>query len=197
MPNNVVKEDEELLNIIKSLRPNEQAILRSQLKDLQQHDENQAISETENQEKTEFVKRLVGKTYSKNEQIQLRIEALVKLFKYRRELLEDSLTTTQVGNMLGVTRQAPYERYKAGTLLAVCDNGEYRFPLWQFDPKGANGVIDGLPEILKALLISDFAKLSWLTSPNPYFEGETPINLLKKGEKERVLNEAVGVGVGY
>lgn len=198
MPYKLVKEEEELLNIIKSLSSQEQKIFISQLKSLEQKEDLEATPSQEDfPEKAEFLKRLGGKTYTRKERTELMIETLVRVFRYRRELLTDSGTTSQIAEILGVTRQAPYERYKAGTLLAIYDNGEYRFPLWQFDPNGPNGVIDGLPKVLKALKMSDFAKLSWLSSPNPYFEGKTPIALLKQGDKQRVIDEAMGVGIAH
>jgi hypothetical protein len=56
-------------------------------------------------------------------------------------------------------------------------------------------VIEGFPEVLRALNLSDFAKLSWLVRSNPILDGLTPIAALKQGLKERVIEEAVGVGV--
>jgi Protein of unknown function (DUF2384) len=73
------------------------------------------------------------------------------------------------------------------------DNGSYRFPIWQFDPGGADGVVNGLPMVLKGLQVSDFAKLNWLTRPNPVLEGLTPIVALKQGQLERVVQEAKGI----
>ena len=86
----------------------------------------------------------------------------------------------------------------AGTLLGLKDNGVYKFPLWQFDPEGDDGVIDCLPELLKTLQISDFAKLNWLTKPLRAFEGRTPVEVLKSGDDkdiEDLIVEARGVGV--
>jgi hypothetical protein len=55
-------------------------------------------------------------------------------------------------------------------------------------------VIEGLPAVLKALAISDYAKLNWLTRANAYLEDTTPIQALKAGQKKRVLAEAAAVG---
>jgi hypothetical protein len=43
--------------------------------------------------------------------------------------------------------------------------------------------------------MSDFAKLNWLVRSNPILDGLTPIAALKQGLKERVIQEALGVGV--
>jgi hypothetical protein len=54
----------------------------------------------------------------------------------------------------------------------------------------------GLPAVPKALEISDYTKLNWLIRFNPYLDGQTPIQALKAGQKERVLAEAFAVGAG-
>jgi hypothetical protein len=97
---------------------------------------------------------------------------------------------------LGTSRQTPHDRVSSQTLLAIRNNGKLCFPSWQFDPEGSDGVIEGLPAVLKTLEISDYAKLNWLTRLNPYLDGQTPIQALKVGQKERVLAEASAVGAG-
>lgn len=78
-------------------------------------------------------------------------------------------------------------------MLAVLDGGSLRFPSWQFDPSGPNGVIEGLPEVLRALRTKPFVKLSWLVRTNQMFDRKTPVELLKKGETERVVRAARAV----
>ena len=99
-----------------------------------------------------------------------------------------------MAKLLGTSRQTPHDRIKSQTLLGVLDKGTYRFPAWQFDPEGPDGVIDGLPEVLRVLEVSDFAKLNWLMRPNPFLDGLTPLVALKQGQKERVIREAAAVG---
>lgn len=139
---------------------------------------------------------ITGKSFSRQARIQLEMEALSQHFQHRRQLLESSLTAVQVAQLLGTSRQTPHDRVSSQTLLAIRDNGKLCFPLWQFDPAGSDGVIQGLPAILKALEISDYAKLNWLTRVNPYLDAQTPIQALKAGQKERVLAEASAVGAG-
>ncbi|MEL6931247.1 MAG: hypothetical protein AAFO95_21895, partial [Cyanobacteria bacterium J06600_6] len=116
-----------------------------------------------------------------------------------RGLLEGSITTPQVAELIGCQAiTTVHDRRKAGTLLGLKDNGVYKFPVWQFDPEGDDGVIDRLPELIKTLEISDFAKLSWLTKSLRVFEGRTPIEILKSGSNEDIedlIIEAAGVGV--
>lgn len=79
-------------------------------------------------------------------------------------------------------------------MLGVLDNGVWRYPIWQFDPEGPNGVVDGLPDVLKALTVSELAKASWLTRTNQVLK-TTPIEALKQGRKKDVITEALAVGV--
>ncbi len=143
-----------------------------------------------------LAKAITGKFFSRQEQIQLEMETLSRHFQHRRQLLEPSFTEIQVAQLLGASPQTPHDLVSSKTLLAIRDDGKLCFPSWQFDPEGPDGVIDGLPAVLKALEISDYAKLNWLTRVNPYLDSQTPIQSLKSGQKERVLAEASAVGVG-
>lgn len=134
--------------------------------------------------------KLTGRQYSKQEAARLEITSLLRYFEKRKQLLQGSLTASEVANLLGTTRQTPHDRFNKKSLLAVKDNGVWKFPLWQFDPAGADGVIAGLPDVLKALEGSEFTKLNWLTSPNPYLNNLTPVEALKQGEKKKVIQEA-------
>lgn len=144
-----------------------------------------------------LVAELTGYQFSEVERLELEFASLVRNFQWRRELLKGALSASQVAeDLLGTSRQTPHDRLKSNSLLAVLDRGSWRFPVWQFDPEGPDGVIDGLPEVLKALKVSQLSKLSWLVRPNPFLDGLTPVEALKQGQKERVLAEAVGIGAG-
>jgi hypothetical protein len=138
-----------------------------------------------------------GRTYGEHERAGLEISALLRYFQRRRQLLEGALTAPQVARLLGISRQTPHDRAKSGSLLAVLDRGVLRFPAWQFDPEGPYGVVPGLPAVLRALRIPPLSKISWLTRPNPYLDGLTPLEALKRGEIERVVDEATAVESGY
>lgn len=83
--------------------------------------------------------------------------------------------------------------------MAVLDHGTLRFPFWQFDSEGPDGVIEGLPQVLRALQGSPLAQISWLTTPNsvlhrgPEDSGITPLEALKSGQIQRVVELACGV----
>jgi hypothetical protein len=137
-----------------------------------------------------------GRVWSPAERVEAEIEVLARSFARRRALLADTLTASQVARLLNTSRQTPHDRVASGTLLAVLDRGAWRFPLWQFDPQGPDGVVAGLPAVLRALSVTPLAKLSWLTSPNAQFDGATPLEHLRAGELERVVALAHGVGSG-
>jgi hypothetical protein len=150
-------------------------------------------------QKKALAKKIVGDDYSEGNLVVLELANLERYYQRRRELLDSSITTTQVANLIGCQAiTTVHDRRKANTLLALKDNGVYKFPLWQFDPEGDDGVVDDLPEILKTLQVSNFAKLNWLNKSLRAFDDQTPIEILKKGEREEIedlIIEAAGVGV--
>ena len=128
---------------------------------------------------------------------ELEFQALQARFAMRRELLRQCIGTTEVVSLLGLrNRQTPLDRIRAGTLLAIRDQGKRRYPLWQFDPDGPDGVIAGLPDVLAALPMADLIKARWLQRPQPLLDGHMPLQLLREGQRDRVLAEARAVGRG-
>lgn len=136
-----------------------------------------------------------GRAYSATDHVRLEAAALPDYFQHRRALLAGSLTASQVASILGTSRQTPHDRVESGSLLAVMDRGALRFPLWQFDPEGPDGVAYGLPDVIRALHVSPLAKMSWLTRANSAFDGATPLDALRRGEIEAVVDEASAVGI--
>jgi hypothetical protein len=137
-----------------------------------------------------------GRTWSPAERVEAELEVLARSFARRRALLADALTASQVARLLHTSRQTPHDRVASGSLLAVLDRGAWRFPAWQFDPQGPDGVVAGLPSVLRALAVGPLAKASWLTSANAQLDGATPLARLKAGESARVVALAHGVGSG-
>jgi hypothetical protein len=157
----------------------------------------QAIAPQETSpERAEFLAALTGgRTLSEKERLELEAAGIARYFQKRQELLQDSLSAPEAARLLGTSRQTPHDRVKAGTLLGVRERGGLRFPRWQFDPEGPDGVLAGFLDVLKALNVSALAKVSWFVRPNPYLEGRTPLEALRAGEVERLVSIARGVGV--
>ena len=129
--------------------------------------------------------------------ILFEFQSLQDRFASRCSLLAQTIGAAEVAQLLGArSRQTAHDRIKAGTLRAVRDQGHWRFPLWQFDPDGPDGVIDHLSAVIAVLPVSDLAKVLWLQRPQPVFPGATPIDWLRQGHVEEVLTEARQVGRG-
>ncbi|MDJ0901666.1 MAG: DUF2384 domain-containing protein [Xenococcus sp. MO_188.B8] len=147
-------------------------------------------------EEIELAKEIAGDDYSDEPSWHLELANLHRLYERRRRLLAKSLTSTEVAELLDwKTRKTIHDKLKAKDILGIKDKGIYRFPLWQFDPEGDDGILDGLPQVLKALEVSDFTKLNWLSKPHPAFDNQTPIEMLKQGKIDDVLVEARGVNL--
>lgn len=145
-------------------------------------------------EEADFVNALSSdRTFTRQERVDLETQSLARYFSHRRHLLEDSLSSVQVAQILGSSRQTPHDRIRAGTLLAVEDGGRLRFPRWQFDPAGPQGVVAGLPSVIQALSVPPLTQVKWLQTPSPYLEDRTPLEALKAGDIERVLPAAYAV----
>lgn len=150
-------------------------------------------------EKRELAKKIAGKDYvepNPSRLLELELTNLQRYYQRRQELLADSITSSKVVELLGCeNRSTVRDRRLAHKILGIKDKGVYKYPLWQFDPEGDDGVVDGLKEVLAALDVSDFAKLNWFSLPHLAFEGQTPIEILKQGEVEALVVEARAVGV--
>jgi excisionase family DNA binding protein len=119
-----------------------------------------------------------------------------RAFLQRRQMLAETITVKEAADLLGIGRQSLHDRLKSASLLAVKDRGQWRFPLWQFDPEGPDGILDGLPETLRALRgpISDVGKVRWFLMPKDALDGDTPLNALRAGNADDVVQAAQALG---
>jgi hypothetical protein len=129
------------------------------------------------------------------EQQAMELAALINFFNYRKNLLSGSISATKAAEMLGVSRTTVHERIRTGQLLGILDNNVMKMPTWQFDPHGPNGAVNGLAEVLAVLPANVLSKISWLSSTNPIFGNQRPIDVLKNGQLQDVINEARAVEV--
>jgi hypothetical protein len=143
--------------------------------------------------KAGLVRRLASRELSQADRVDLEQWALIDHFRHREQLLQGALSAPEVAQRLGITRQAAYDRAKRGSLLAVMDRGALRFPGWQFDPEGDNGVVPGLPRVARALRVPPLGKISWMVRPNAYLGGVIPLDRLRAGQVEEVVDLARGV----
>ncbi len=105
----------------------------------------------------------------------------------RRELLEQDggiLSPSNVGKLLGITRQAVGLRRSADKLLGIENGRGYVYPAWQFQDAG---MVPGIEEILEILGNTDpLTKVIFFLSHDHALAGQRPIDLLLKGKIEDV-----------
>lgn len=93
---------------------------------------------------------------------------------------------------LGVSRQTVNEWRQQGRVIGLKSNKQgYRYPLTQLDArKRPLSMIASLVDIFGG----HWAAWSWLTAPHAGFGGNTPLDMLKTGETDRVMAAAEGAG---
>ena len=104
------------------------------------------------------------------------------------------LSQEQLGDRLGVSRQAVEKRVREGSLLAVPGpSNRRRFPTVQFTDDGE--VVEGLREVRQALPFRNpWAVLNFLVNPDDRLGGRRPIDALKAGETDEVVEAARRIG---
>jgi hypothetical protein len=109
-----------------------------------------------------------------------------------RELLggdDGALTVGDVAKLLDISRQAIDKRRKAGQLLGVeVAKRGVLYPAWQFIE---TGTVAGLAEVLALLQEHDsWAQARFFVTENDRLGGKRPLDLLRRGKSERVLDAA-------
>jgi hypothetical protein len=96
--------------------------------------------------------------------------------------------------MQGVSRQRIYKRVQDGSLLAVPGpSNNWHYPTVQFQADGS--VVKGLRAVREALPTRNpWAVLNFLVQPDDRLNGRKPIELLKAGEIEDVVDAARSMG---
>lgn len=118
--------------------------------------------------------------------------AFIRGIEASRRLIDEhggALTAVQVAGILGISWQMVENRRRSGKLLAVSSGRHgYRYPVWQFDE---SGVLPGLEDVLKALVPHDeWMQVAFFVNSNQRLANRTPIQALKLGEVELVLDAA-------
>lgn len=128
-------------------------------------------------------------------------QARLRGLRASRELLASAgggLTSKQVAELLGITRQAVDKKRKEGKLLALrLGSRGYAYPASQLTKQG---VLPGWTEVLAILRHHDprqedpWRGLIFLMSPNSYLGGESPLQRLLAGDTAAVLRAAGSFG---
>jgi hypothetical protein len=114
----------------------------------------------------------------------------------QRTLLEQSggvLGVDKVADLLGLSRQAVDKRRRRGQLLGLTRGKRgYVYPAWQFE---GGKTLPNLEQILDALRDHDpWMQLTFFVNENDRLEGRTPIEELRSGHADRVLETARSYG---
>jgi hypothetical protein len=122
-----------------------------------------------------------------------RSRALLHGVNLAREDLKSSggaYDLAQVQSLLGVSRQAIDKRVRQGSLLAVPGPRNRRhYPTVQFRQDGS--VVEGLQKVRDVLPSRNpWVVLNFLVNPDPRLGEQRPIDLLKKGQVETVIESA-------
>lgn len=115
----------------------------------------------------------------------------------KRSLLEaegGTLTAVEVAELLGLRRQSVDLRRKKGLLIGLShERRGYRYPKWQFTDDGL--VLEGLTSILTILKHQGpWEQAAYMLNRNQRLDGERPLDLLRSGQKKRLLEAASNYG---
>ena len=124
--------------------------------------------------------------------------ALARNLEHRRQLLEDAggtLSAVEVGQLLGISRQAVDKRRSSRSLLAVRDASDWRYPACQF---GSQEVVQGIGSVVTAFdQQGPWVALDFLLADDDALGGVSPLQVLKSGDHglvERLLRAESGDG---
>jgi hypothetical protein len=116
----------------------------------------------------------------------------LKGIQAKKELLNREggvITSGQVTELLGISRQAVDKRRRQGKLLALSlGKRGYFYPVWQFSE---NGVLPGFETIMNVLKNYDpWMKVVFMLNANDRLDNRTPLEELREGQLDRVFEAA-------
>jgi hypothetical protein len=124
------------------------------------------------------------------------LAAKMRGLKRKRNMLDvagGALSSQEVADVLGISRQAVDKRRASNQLLALTQGRRgYSYPRFQFEE---GRTIKGLQEVLEQLKSLDpWMQMVFFTSPNERLGGKTPIDSLHRGLVNEVAEAATGYG---
>lgn len=114
------------------------------------------------------------------------LRAKLRGVEAKRQLLEDeggTASSSELAQLLGISRQAVDKRRRNNTLLAVQAGGRgYRYPVWQVVDGRA---LAGLEDVLEALADHDpWMTLQFFLRENLRLDNQRPLDVLREGSDE-------------
>ncbi len=104
------------------------------------------------------------------------------------EQLGPAYSTAEVAALLDVSKQAVAQR--TGLLRLEQRSGAPAYPVFQFD---GDRVLPGIQTVVQTLapqVATPWTTASWLTSPQRSLDGTRPVDALRRGEVNRVVEAA-------
>jgi hypothetical protein len=108
------------------------------------------------------------------------------------KMLDGALTSGELSERLGVTRQAVNQRRSRGQILGFKRGREFLYPRWQLGSDGA--LLEGLPVVLEALGDGPAeVHARFLLSPLESLSGAAPLQLIREGRIGEVVTAIRGL----
>jgi hypothetical protein len=96
-----------------------------------------------------------------------------------------TLSAEAAARRLGIAREAVDQRRRVGTLLAIPEGSDWRYPACQFRE---GEVVPGLVEVVRGLADADpWVTLDFLLAPDTALASRTPLQALRDGDRDAVL----------
>ncbi|NKK96839.1 DNA-binding protein [Rhizobium leguminosarum bv. viciae] len=115
------------------------------------------------------------------------VPALARNVEHRQNLVEragGTMSAEDAGRILGISRQAVDKRRRAGTLLAVREGSDWRYPLCQLDQ---GEVIGGISDVVRGFAAAGpWIALDFLLAADTALGGRTALQALRDGDREAV-----------
>jgi len=94
-------------------------------------------------------------------------------------------SSTELARLLGVSRETVNQKRQKGELLALTHSTRHlRYPRWQVEPR----IMDAMPRLLEVLgKLDSWTQYLFLTQRNPALDAASPLDVLRKGNFDRVL----------
>jgi hypothetical protein len=113
---------------------------------------------------------------------------LARNVEHRAELLHragGNLSAEEAAQRLGIAPETVDEWRRAGTLLAISEGDDWRYPSCQFQQ---GEVVPGLAEVVRGLASEGpWVTLDILLAPDTVLAGRTPLQALQAGDCDAVL----------
>jgi hypothetical protein len=111
----------------------------------------------------------------------------------RAELVGDSYSTRQMAEVLGISAAAVTKRRTKNMLVAFRHQGDWRYPRWQI---AGSDVLPGIVSAWRALpdRHDTLGLVKWFTLPARQLGDRTPLEAIRAGDVEDVVDAASYVG---